>query len=90
VPEDVRVAGRAAPDRDFDDGSDIIEYRLSVRPGKYVDVEIDLNYQTVAHSFLRDLYLDDGLPEVARFREIFENGAIVAENIASTSLRVRR
>jgi hypothetical protein len=90
VPEDVQVAGLAAVDPDFDDGSDLITYLIPVTGNGRVDIEARLNYQTLSRPFLNDLFIDDALPEVARFRQLYENQAILAETIATIATSLTR
>jgi hypothetical protein len=90
APDDIKVAGRAAQDTDFDDGTDLITYLIPVGSAGELIVEASLNYQSLSRPFLNDLFLDDDLPEVARFRSFFEDQAILAETLTCLSTRVRR
>jgi len=84
APADVQVAGAALDDADFDDGVDRLAYRVPVSGSGRFTVEIELNYQTLSWPFLNDLFQDDDLPEVGRFRKLYEDGgAILAETIDS-------
>ena len=88
APADVQVAGVALGDADFDDGVDRVAYRIPVVSDGPFIVEIELNYQTLSWPFLHDLFQDEGLPEVARFKALYEDGAILAETIDSLTVSV--
>lgn len=81
APDDVQVAGRAFADPDFDSGADRITYLVPISSSP-LQVEVSLNYQTLSWPFLADLFQDDYLPEVARFRALHQDQAILAEQIA--------
>jgi len=90
APEDAQVAGAAAGDSDFNNGSDRIAYRIPVSGNGPLDVHVELNYQALSRPFLSDLFLDDDLPEVARFRALYEDQAIMAETIDALDMTVGR
>jgi PKD repeat protein len=86
---DVAVAGKAAADPDFVAGSDLVTYRIALPAGaEAVSVTVELNYQTLAYGFLRDLLQDADVPEVERFRRMYEASDIRAERIASAAVLV--
>lgn len=82
APADVAVAGGAAQDADFDNGSDLITYSITVPGSGPVEVVARLNYQALSQPFLEDLFTDDDLPEVARFHQLYEDQAIRVETVA--------
>jgi hypothetical protein len=88
VPHDVRVAGLAAVDPDFDGGSDVVTYRVAVGDAAGLTITAELNYQALSYGHLQDLFRDADLPEVAAFKSMFENRAILAETLASASVEV--
>jgi hypothetical protein len=83
VPADIRVAGAAQADANFNDGSDIITYRIDVGAAGRVSFEAELKYQTLGYAFVNDLLRDIDNPEVARFAELYDNARIRSETIAS-------
>lgn len=91
APADVAVHGAAANDEDFDGGLDLVTYQVPLPSsrGRYT-VTVELNYQTLAYGFLRDLLRDEDLAEVARFKRMYEATPIRSENIASQTFTVRR
>jgi len=88
VPDDVRVAGAAANDPDFNSGSDIVTYRVPVGSASGLTITAELNYQTLSYGHLQDLFQDADLPEVAAFSRMFDNRGVLAETIASASVQV--
>lgn len=88
VPYDVRVAGEAATDADFDNGSDTVLYRIAVENSTGLTVTAELNYQGQAYGHLQDLFTDADLPEVATFLMMFEQRGILAETLASATSAV--
>ena len=85
VPDDVRVAGVALTDGDFDGGRDIITYRVDVGTANPVSFEAELKYQSLGYAFVTDLLRDIDHPEVARFAAFYDKARIRAETIASLS-----
>ncbi len=82
VPSDVAVRGQAADDADFNLGSDEVIYRIPVVASGDLNVEVSLNYQTIAHGYLQDLYRDDHLQQVQDFRAMYEAQSLKHERIA--------
>ncbi|MCG6940230.1 MAG: cytochrome c family protein [Thiohalocapsa sp.] len=91
APSDAQVMGLAANDTDFDNGADRVTYRIPVggAEGPFT-VAVELNYQVLSWPFLRDLFQDDALPEVARFRALYEDQPILAETIDTLQTTVSR
>lgn len=85
VPYDVRVAGEAATDADFDNGSDTVLYRVPVGNATGLSVTAELNYQGQAYGHLQDLFTDADLPEVAAFLMMFEQRGVLAETLATVT-----
>ncbi len=85
APNDVRVAGDAQLDPDFNDGKDHITYQINVGDLQNVTVRAELRYQTLSYGHLQDLFQDSDLTEVATFKAMFDNASIRDEIIASTS-----
>jgi hypothetical protein len=88
VPYDVAVFGQAAKDADFDLGSDEITYRIPVSVAGDLDVSVSLNYQTIAHGFLQDLYRDNQLEQVDTFKTMYDAQSLKHEQIASVQTTV--
>ena len=64
-------------------------YRVKLPTGvTAVRVAADFNYQTLAYGFLQDLLRDDQVPEVDRFRAMYEASDVRAERIASAAAQV--
>lgn len=86
---DVAVVGEAAADPDFVAGSDGVTYRVPLpTDATAVRVAAELNYQTLAYGFLQDLLRDDQVPEVERFRAMYEASDVRAERIASAEAQL--
>ncbi len=58
VKDDIKVYGKAALDANFNDGSDIITYRVPVSGSGEVFVKAELLYDTVSPAFINDLRKD--------------------------------
>jgi len=89
VPDDVRVAGAAASDPDFNNGSDVVTYRVPVSAASGLSIRAELNYQALSYGHLQDLFQESDLPEVAAFSRMFANRGVLAETIASASTQVQ-
>ena len=83
VPDDVAVRGQAATDPDFNLGSDALVYRVPVAVSGDLDISVSLNYQTIAHGYLQDMYRDDHLEQVQTFRTLYDAQSLKHELIAS-------
>lgn len=88
VPDDVAVRGLAFTDADFNQGSDEIVYRFPVAVTGTLDVSVSLNYQTISHGFLQDLYRDNQLPEVLTFKSMYEKQSLKHEEMTSAQTTV--
>ena len=88
VPTDVEVRGLAATDADFNLGSDEITYRFPVAVAGDLDVSVSLNYQTIAHGYLQDMYADKDLEQVRTFKAMYDAQSLKHEQIASTRTTV--
>lgn len=86
APNDVAVVGNAAQDASFLAGGDEVTYRFSATPP--LSIEVTLRYQAIAHGFVRDLFLDEESPEVARFKAMYESARIRSEAIATASAAI--
>ena len=85
APDDVRVAGAALADGNFDSGRDLITYRVDVGTASPVSFEAKLKYQSLGYAFVADLLRDIDHPEVARFAAFYDKARIRAETIAALS-----
>ncbi len=88
VPTDVAVVGQAMYDDDFDLGSDQLTYRIPVTATGELKVSVSLNYQPISHGFLVDLYQDEHLEQVARFKTLYESQQLKYEQVATTEIWV--
>jgi hypothetical protein len=88
APQDIRVAGSAASDANFIGGSDGITYQVPVPSSGTLTVTAELQFQTVAHGFAKDLFTDSADPEVARFERLYGQASIRSETLASVSTTV--
>jgi len=83
VNNDIAVIGNAANDANFDNGSDLFEYRIPVtRSGTY-NIIADLVYQPMAFGHLEFLFTDTDVPEVDQFKTIYDNTELKTEIISS-------
>lgn len=88
VPSDVAVKGQAANDSDFNLGSDELIYRVPVTISGELMVSVALNYQTISHGFIQDLYNDVQVQAVNEFRIMYEAQDLKHELMASAQSRV--
>jgi len=88
VPSDVAVQGQAVNDADFNLGSDEVIYRIPVVATGELDVSVSLNYQTIAHGFLQDLYRDNQLQQVQTFKSMYDAQSLKHEQITSAETTV--
>jgi len=88
VPSDVAVHGAAFNDADFNLGSDEVVYRIPVAVSGDLDVSVSLNFQTIMHGYLQDLYRDDQLQQVQDFRTMYEAQSLKHETIANAQTTV--
>lgn len=88
VPDDIKVYGQAANDDDFNQGSDQITYRVPVDVSGELTVSVSLNYQTIGHGFLIDLYQDEHLKQVQTFRAMYDAQSLKHEQITSAQTTV--
>ena len=85
APQDIRVIGGAVGDADFDDGGDTIRYRVAVGNREYLTVHARLLFQPLAYGHLRDLFADEDVAEVARFKAMFDVAPHKTETIAEAT-----
>jgi hypothetical protein len=88
VPADVAVHGQAANDANFNLGSDEITYRIPVAASGELTVNVDLNYQTIMHGFIQDLYRDNQLAEVQTFKTMYDAQSLKHETVTSAQTTV--
>lgn len=91
VPDDVGVYGLAKTDSSFTQGQDSLRYQIDISSfnSNYFTIDINFNYQSVAYSFLQDLFTDESTA-VERFQAYSDNSTIKYETIATDSVRVDR
>jgi len=91
APEDIAVYGLANTDDTFIQGKDLLRYQVDVSQfsGNYFWVEIALNYQPVAYSFLQDLFEDDSIA-VERFKKYNERAVVKFETISEQRIQITR
>jgi len=85
VTSDIRVAGTALSDANFNSGSDTITYKVQVGLASSVSYRAELNYQALAYGFIRDLFLDNSDPEVARFESLYNGTSLRSETITAAN-----
>jgi len=88
VPSDVAVHGLAMNDSDFNLGSDEVTYRIPLAASGELAVSVSLNYQTIAHGFLQDLYRDNQLEQVQDFKAMYDAQSLKHEQITSAQTTV--
>ena len=99
VPEDVAVRGKAVDDADFNLGSDEVTYRFPVSVSGDLNVSVSLNFQTIMHGYLQDLYMpqvDQHMPQVDQplpvqvqdFKDMYDAQSLKHETIASVQTTV--
>jgi len=88
VPDDVSVHGQAFNDPDFNLGSDEVVYRIPLKAAGDHHVSVSLNYQTIGHGFLQDLYSAGHLEQVQTFRTMYEAQDRKHELVASAQTTV--
>jgi hypothetical protein len=88
VPDDVAVRGAAAMDPDFNMGSDELIYRVQNTPAGDLTVSVSLNYQTIAHGYLQDMYQDLHLEQVQTFQTMYDAQSLKHEQITSAQTTV--
>jgi hypothetical protein len=91
VADDVGVYGLAKTDDSFTQGQDSLRYKVDVSQfnSNYFTIDILLNYQPVAYSFLQDLFTDESIA-VTRFKAYNDSATVKFETIASQSVQVNR
>lgn len=90
VPDDVRVAGAALNDKNFDNGSDTVTYKVNIGDESNLTITAELKYQALSYGHLQDLFKDKNIRKVAEFKEMFDTATIRAETIASVGIDVSR
>ena len=89
VEDDIRVAGLAMTDNDFNSGSDTVTYKIPVN-GNSFTITAELKYQSLAYGFMQDLFLDADNPEVARFKSMYDSASLRSETVALVNTTVQR
>ena len=87
VPDDIKVAGAANSDSNFDNGSDLITYRIPVSSGITYSVTANLNYQPLAYAFVADLF-KDLTPQVSKFKQMYDSSTLYIETVDTVSANV--
>jgi hypothetical protein len=88
VPDEVAVIG-VGKDPNFVAGSDLVTYRIQLPAGSGgVTVAAELNYQSLAYGYLRDLQKDAADPTVARFLAMYDASKVRVETMASATAEV--
>ena len=73
--ESIKVYGKAVDDPDFKGGSDLIRYQVDiVGSSGELTVKADLYFTAVSAVFVNDLRVDDDLPLVKKFLELWDKG----------------
>ena len=85
MADDIRIAGAALSDVNFNSGSDIITYKVNVGSVNAVSFTAVLMYQSMAYGFVNDLFQDSDNPEVAKFEALYDNATLRSETISTIS-----
>ncbi|MCK4586081.1 MAG: hypothetical protein KAU29_01990 [Gammaproteobacteria bacterium] len=87
VVDDVRVSGEAMADNNFNSGSDLVTYRINIGSASIntIHYTAELKYQSLAYGFVKDLFLDNTNPEVAKFETLYDDATIRSETISVIS-----
>ena len=90
VAPDAAVHGLAVKDDDFNLGSDEVTYHITLPPDSAgnLNVSVSLNYQTISHGFLQDLYRDNQLEQVQTFETMYEAQSLKYEQVAGAQTTV--
>ncbi|NNJ96171.1 MAG: hypothetical protein HKP12_03345, partial [Gammaproteobacteria bacterium] len=88
VPYDIAVHGQAANDSNFNLGVDELVYRIPVNVTGELDISVSLNYQTIAHGFVQDLYKEGHLEQVQTFKAMYDAQSLKYEPVASANTAV--
>ncbi len=89
APAKVAVySSEAMNDANFNNGSDEVTYRIPIAVAGDLSIEVSLNYQTIMHGFVQDLYRDDHLPEVQAFKTMYAAQGLKHEQITSAQTTV--
>lgn len=88
VPYDIAVHGQAANDSNFNLGVDELVYRIPVKVTGELDISVSLNYQTIAHGFVQDLYKEGHLEQVQTFKAMYDAQSLKYEPVASANTAV--
>lgn len=88
APDDIRTAGLAAVDVDFDAGGDDILYEINVPDGVALSVEATLVYQPLAYGHLQDLFDSAEVPSVNYFQALFDAAILKSEVITSDTAQI--
>ena len=85
VVNDIRVAGAAMSDANFNSGSDLVTYKIPVGLASTISFTAELRYQALAYGFVKDLFQDSDNPEVAKFEAMYDSATIRSETITSVT-----
>ena len=88
VPYDVAVHGQAANDSNFNLGVDELVYRIPVSVAGELNIGVSLNYQTIAHGFVQDLYKEGHLEQVQTFKAMYDAQSLKHETVANANTTV--
>jgi len=83
APDDIRTAGAAMADVNFDAGGDEVVYEVAVPEGSALNVKASLVYQPLAYGHLQDLFSSAEVASVRYFQILFEAADLKSEVIAS-------
>lgn len=89
APKDIQVWGKAAQDTNFDQGQDVVTYRIANLPAGTYQVSAELNYQTLGYRFAQDLFRDNQKDEVKLFQYLWSKAPSYHETIASLTATVQ-
>ncbi len=89
--DDIKVAGDAINDANFDAGGDTITYKVTLPAAGSYNIFVELKYQPLAFGHLLDLFKSDTvtIKEVDEFKTLFDKSALKSESIASATASVQ-
>ena len=85
VGDDIRVIGAARNDANFNNGSDLVTYKVPVGLAATVNYSAELKYQALAYGFMKDLFQDSANPEIAMFESLYNASKLRAETITTVN-----
>ncbi|MCK9295270.1 MAG: cytochrome c family protein [Desulfobulbaceae bacterium] len=86
---DIKVAGAAGTDADFDGGGDTLSFRLSGMKSSRYTVMAELVYQPLSFAFLADMD-SDVTPETAALADMYQASTAKSTSMAAATFQISR